>query len=106
MLRRIVKETRLNHFQKQIDIAVEGKSCIRFANSEMSLDWAKAEFNMELHYLRVLIEHENYMLQALKNDGLDDTDIDNVMKGIYKREFDDIKPILGVVEKADEQPKI
>lgn len=52
---------------------------------------------------RPIVERELSLKQALKNDGLTDAELEECIKGKFKKEFTDVKPEKGVVEKHDSE---
>lgn len=84
ILKRTSVEIKMNLFKKKIKFAeVRNMNEFDFMGTKWPLELAKAEFNLQLFYLKEGISHENYLMQALENDGYKEKDIRQIQAGRY-----------------------
>lgn len=72
------KEEKCFSFREKINNVVG--SNIEWLGNTIDINWAKASYNLELHYLKQAISNEVYLKQSLINDGLSEDMIKEIME--------------------------
>jgi hypothetical protein len=101
VLIRIKKQEKLKYLNDMIKLAIAkekelGEAIVEFGGFDMSLGWAKAEYNHQYHlYINTIREEQrlyDFLTKSFKNGGCAMTkkEMKLVMQGKYKKEFKDI----------------
>lgn len=98
-----LKETRLFAMKELIKAAEDNESSeITWMGNTLPLEVAKAEYNLEVHYLKRLIQNGRYIEEALKNSGFTDEQITKILEGEYIKDENVLKTMEQVVKNCDD----
>lgn len=78
ILLRIYKQEEISEMRRQIE---SGDIQVEWTGMKCPLPILKARFNLEIHKYKEMISRENYMRQSLKNDGLSDEQMTEIIDG-------------------------
>ena len=79
---RLYKQAEIEEMRNQL---MSGKIEVEWSGMKCPENILKASFNLALDDYRNLISSEQYLLKALKNDGLSDEDIKGVINGKFDK---------------------